>query len=169
MINKLISILTGILLFAGAVWADGYNTITAQDLNQRIKQGPPVILVDICPVEQFAKGHIPGSLETNAYPVKTDEEKARLDKVMLKITASSDDVVILCPKGGSGAKNTFDYFKSKGISEKRLLILENGVSEWPYEKRMKEGASIPGLGGTSVLGHSDPSNQSDIKRGCCGE
>jgi rhodanese-related sulfurtransferase len=37
-----------------------------------------MILLDICPVEQFAKGHIPGSIETNAYPVDTDEQRARL-------------------------------------------------------------------------------------------
>ncbi len=137
MIKKVIFLFIGIMLFAGSISAGGYNTITAQELKKRIKQGPSVILVDICPVDQFAKGHIPGSIETNAYPVKTDEEKVRLYKGMLKITASSDDVVIICPKGGSGARNAVDYYKSKGVSEKRLLILEKGMSEWPYEKENK--------------------------------
>ena len=132
--------IVGIVLFAGAAWAfsiGGYKFIPAVELEKRIKQGPPIILIDICPVDQFAKGHIPGSIETNAYPSKTDEEKARLDKVMSKITASADDVVIVCPKGGGGAKNTVDYYTSKGVSEKRLLILEQGMGGWPYEKESK--------------------------------
>lgn len=140
MIKKLICGFLGFMALTGAAWAasaGGYNYIRAQDLEKRIQQGPPVILVDICPVDQFAKGHVPGSIETNAYPVKTDGEKARLEKIMPKITSSSDDVVIVCPKGGGGAKNTFDYYKSKGVSEKRLLILEKGMSEWPYEKEGK--------------------------------
>jgi hypothetical protein len=56
---------------------------------------------------------------------------------MTKITASANDVVTVCPKGGGGAKNTVDYYKSKGVSEKRLLILEKGMSEWPFEKESK--------------------------------
>jgi rhodanese-related sulfurtransferase len=139
--KKLIYVFVGIIFFAGVAWASsvggGYNYITAEALEKRIKQGPPIILIDICPVDRFAKGHIPGSIETNAYPSKTDEEKARLDKVMSKITASSDDVVIVCPSGAGGAKNTVDYYKSKGVAEKRLLILEKGMGGWPYEKESK--------------------------------
>jgi len=93
-----------------------------------------MILVDICPADQFAAGHIKGAIETNAYPVKTDEEKALLAKQLPKIQGSTADVIILCPKGGGGAKNTFDFYKSKGVDTKRLMILENGVSGWPYEK-----------------------------------
>jgi rhodanese-related sulfurtransferase len=138
--KKLIYVLMGIMVFTGVAWASsagGYNYITAEGLERRIKQGPPIILIDICPVDRFAKGHIPGSIETNAYPSKTDEETARLDKVMSKIRASSDDVVIVCPSGAGGARNTVDYYKSKGVPEKRLLILEKGMGGWPYEKESK--------------------------------
>lgn len=96
-----------------------------------------MIIINICPVEQFAKGHIKGSLETNAYPVKTKEEKARLAEYLPKIKASTDDVVIVCPRGGGGAKRTFDFYKSSGIEEKRLLILEKGMNKWPYETEKK--------------------------------
>jgi len=108
MIKKLIFIVIGITLLAGAAGvsiAGEYNFIAAQELEKRIKQGPSLIIVDICPVEQFAKGHVPGSIETNAYPVKTDEERERLDKVMPKITSSTDDVVIVCPRGAGGKEN----------------------------------------------------------------
>ena len=96
-----------------------------------------MILLDICPAEQFAKGHIPGSIETNAFPVKTEEEKALLDAKLSTISASNDDVIIVCPRGGGGAKNTFDFYSSKGVDQKRLLILEKGMDNWPYEKEAK--------------------------------
>jgi hypothetical protein len=63
MIKKTINVFMGILFLAGVVRADGYNFITAQELDKRIKQGPPVILVDICPVDQFAKGIFPDRLK----------------------------------------------------------------------------------------------------------
>ena len=142
MIKKMFFALLGMICFSGAALAGsdgGYNYISAEDLQKRIQNGPSVILVDILPAAQFAKGHIPGAIETNAFPAKKDEEKARLDKAMPKISGSSDDVVILCPKGGTGAKNTYDYFKAKGVPEKRLLILKNGMAGWPYKS---EGGSL---------------------------
>jgi rhodanese-related sulfurtransferase len=96
-----------------------------------------MVLVDICVVEQFAKGHIPGSIETNAYPVETDEQRQNLAKVLPKIQESAGDVVIVCPRGGGGAKKTFDFYKSQGVDEKRLLILEKGMDKWPYETEAK--------------------------------
>lgn len=137
MTRKMLCILTGIILLAGVVWAGAFNYITAADLKRRIEQGPPMILVDIQPADQYAKGHLPGSIETNAFPAKTDEEKARLDQALPRINASTDDVVILCPRGKLGAENTFNYYKSKGVAEKRLLILENGMAGWPYPKASK--------------------------------
>jgi len=43
--------------------AADYNYITA--LNDRLAADSPMIIIDICTVEQFAKGHIKGSIETN--------------------------------------------------------------------------------------------------------
>lgn len=140
MTKKLVYVLAGIMLLAGGTPASAsgkYNYITAEELEKRLNHGPSVILVDICPAEQFAEGHIRGSIETRAYPVKTDQEKARLDEAMSRITVSSDDVVIVCPGGGGGARSTVDYYKSKGVSGKRLLILEKGMAAWPYEKKTK--------------------------------
>jgi rhodanese-related sulfurtransferase len=122
---------------AGAVSSEGYNYITAKDLNDRLGAGSPMIIIDICPVEQFAKGHIKGSIETNAFPVKTDAEKARLTELIPTIKASGDDVVIVCPRGGGGAKNTFDLYKAQGIDVNRMLILEQGMDKWPYETEKK--------------------------------
>ncbi len=140
MMKKVIVALTILFLAAGASWAasaGGYNYISPADLQKRLQSKSPMILLDICPVEQFAKGHIPGSIETNAYPVDTDEQRARLAKVLPQIQASKDDIIILCPRGGGGAKKTVDFYKSKGVEEKRLIILEKGMDAWPYETEKK--------------------------------
>ena len=140
MIKNLICVVAFTLVTTTAAWGDllgGYQYISAPQLQERLKSKSPMVLVDICVVEQFAKGHIPGSIETNAYPVETDEQRQSLAKVLPKIQASADDVVIVCPRGGGGAKKTFDFYKSQGVDEKRLLILEKGMDKWPYETEAK--------------------------------
>jgi rhodanese-related sulfurtransferase len=112
----------------------GYQYISADDLNQRLQAGNPMVIVDICPPEEFAEGHIAGSIETNAYPTETAEERARLDRAMPAISASAAEVIIVCPGGGGGAKRSVDYYKSRGVDEKRLVILEKGLRKWPFEK-----------------------------------
>jgi rhodanese-related sulfurtransferase len=112
----------------------GYQYITADDLRQRLQAGDSMVIVDICPPEEFAAGHIAGSIETNAYPTETAEERARLERAMPAVSASAADVIIVCPGGGGGAKRTVDYYKSRGVDEKRLVILEKGLRKYPHEK-----------------------------------
>jgi len=88
---------------------------------------------------RIRKHHFKGSLETNAYPVKSEEERKKLDKTLERINASQDDVVIVCPRGGGGAKNTYDYLKEKGVEEKRLFILEKGMEGWPHPEMCVQG------------------------------
>lgn len=140
MSRKIFGVCVLFLVAAAVSWAasgDGYNYISAADLQKRLQAKSPMILLDICPVEQFAKGHIPGAIEKNAYPVDTDEQRGRLAKVLPQIQASKDDVIILCPRGGGGAKKTFDFYKSKGVDPQRMLILEKGMDAWPYETEKK--------------------------------
>ncbi len=92
--KKLTAVLMIFLISAPGTWAassDGYNTISAADLQKRLQSKSPMILLDICPVEQFAKAHIPGAIETNAYPVDTDEQRQQLAKVLPQIQSSQDD------------------------------------------------------------------------------
>lgn len=136
--KKAVLILLTLMMSAlfGATWAtsaDAYKYITVENLNTRLGAGSPMILVDICPVEQFAKEHIEGSLETNAYPVETEAEKARLAEYLPALQASSDDVIIVCPRDGSGAKRTVYYYKANGIVENRTFILERGLDKWPLQ------------------------------------
>ena len=122
---------------ASAFLSSGYNFISPEDLQKRIDAKSPMILVDICSVEQFAKAHIPGSIETNAYPVETDEERAAIGQLLPQILESQDDVIVLCPRGGGGAKRTYDFYKANGVDESRLLILEKGVEKWPFATEAK--------------------------------
>ena len=96
-------------------------------------------IVDIQAPTDFGKRHIKGAVETNAYPVKSAEERQRLDKVLAEIAATSSDVVIVCPRGGGGAKNTFDYLVSRGVAVERLYILEKGMEGWPYPEMCATG------------------------------
>lgn len=124
-------VVTGILGAVGTISAEDYRYISPDELNARLEAGSPMILIDIQPAEQFAKGHIKGAIETNAFPVKTEEEKACLAEHLPLINGSADDVIILCPRGG-GAKGTYDFYKSSGVDANRLLILENGMEKWPF-------------------------------------
>ncbi len=89
-------------------------------------------MLDIQVEEEFSQHHIDNAVATYAYPVKSDTDKQKLQAVVGQLQASKEPVTIICPRGGGGAKRTYDYLKEQGISESRLLILEGGQAEWPY-------------------------------------
>ncbi|BCS86929.1 rhodanese-like domain-containing protein [Pseudodesulfovibrio sediminis] len=131
--KRILIIALAALLLPVLAGASDYKYISQDDMRTHLDNHDAVTIVDICPMEQFAKGHLPGSIETNAYPVKTDEERAKLDAIMPKLTTSTDDIVIICPGGAGGAKRTYDFYKAKGVDESRLFILEKGMNGWPYQ------------------------------------
>lgn len=106
---------------------------------QWLKTAKQVVIVDIQPADDYEKQHFKGSIETNAFPAKTEEERKRIDKALPAISSSKDEVVIICPRGRSGASNTYDYLVNKGVSEKRLFILEGGIAGWPYKELYVKG------------------------------
>ncbi|MDD2851453.1 MAG: rhodanese-like domain-containing protein [Desulfuromonadaceae bacterium] len=115
------------------------NYIEPLELKQAFENKSPLIIIDIQPAKDFAQQHLPGSVETNAFPAKSSEEKRRLDKALPAIKASSAPVVIVCPRGKSGAKNSYEYLLSMGIAEDRLQILDDGIAGWPYKEYFKQG------------------------------
>jgi rhodanese-related sulfurtransferase len=129
-------ILLMLLLFccSAAAIAGGYNYVQPEEFKQWLENGKDMTIVDIQVPAEFQKQHIKGSLETNAYPVKTAEDRQKLDNVLSKLSATLNDVVIICPRGGGGAKNTYDYLKEKGINEKRIFILKEGMQGWPFKE-----------------------------------
>jgi len=114
--------------------AGGYNYVEPDQFRQWLATGKDIAIVDIQVPVEFQKHHFKGALETNAYPVKTADEKQKLDKVLAKLSAAQNDVVVVCPRGGGGAKSTYDYLKDKGIDEKRIFILKDGMQGWPYKE-----------------------------------
>jgi thiosulfate/3-mercaptopyruvate sulfurtransferase len=109
-----------------------YNYISASDLETRLASNQPTSVVDIQVEEEFRQHHINGAIPTYAYPVKSDSDRAKLDAAIEQVKDHTDPVVIVCPRGGGGAKRTYDYLLEQSISEERLLILEKGQAGWPY-------------------------------------
>ncbi len=137
MFKKIVLSLALTLITATAALAANY--IEAEELKVLLEQKKPVILVDIQPAADFEKHYLARSIETNAFPAKTAEEKKRLDKTLPIIKASKDPVVVICPRGKTGAKNSYDYIISQGVPEDRMLILEGGIHEWPYKELFVKG------------------------------
>lgn len=135
--KKLTLIALAALLLPVLSWATDYNYISQDTMRDRLNNNDSLSIVDICPMAQYAEGHLPGAIETNAYPVKTDEERAKLDKILPQLKADGTDVVIVCPGGRGGAKRTYEYYMANGISPDRLYILEKGMNGWPYQTEAK--------------------------------
>jgi rhodanese-related sulfurtransferase len=111
-----------------------YNYISPEETAKLIRETPSqVALVDIQVKEGFTKEHLKGALATYAYPVKTDAEKARLAELLPSFKAGQK-IVIVCPRGGGGAKRAYDFYVEKGVSKEQLLILTKGQEGWPREK-----------------------------------
>ena len=131
MLKRIIAV-TLVVLFASAAFAADYQYVSPEKFKEWQESGKKTIVVDIQLPAEFGKRHFKGSIETNAYPVKSDEERKKLEKALEQIKLLQEDVVIVCPRGGGGAKNTYDYLKGKGVDEKRLFILAKGMEGWPY-------------------------------------
>lgn len=121
-------------IFLAATTALAANYIDADELKPLLIQKKDLVIVDIQPPQDFVLHHLAGSIETNAFPAKTPDERQRLDKTLATIQKSSAPVIVVCPRGKTGAKNAYDYLVSKGVPENRLLILDGGVSGWPFKE-----------------------------------
>lgn len=115
-----------------------FKYYTAEQLKQSIIAEKPVIIVDIQVKEEFNKHHIKGAIPTYAYPVKSAEDKAKLEKILPELKKSDDPIVIVCPRGAGGAERTYKYFADIGIDKNRLYILENGQAGWPYDELLEK-------------------------------
>lgn len=137
MLKKMVSALALTLVSATAALAANY--IDPPALKKMLDQKQEVILVDIQPADDFADQHLPGAIETDAFPAKTAAQKARMDKSLPAIMASHAPVVVICPSGKTGAENGYAYLMTKGVPEPRLLILKGGMNGWPYDQMVVKG------------------------------
>ncbi len=115
-----------------------FKYYTAEQTKKDIEEKKDMILLDIQVEKDFKEHHIKGVTPTHAYPVKTDEEKAKLDKVLPDLKKSTSPIIIVCPGGAGGAERTFAYLSEKGISKDRLYILKNGQKGWPYPELLEK-------------------------------
>jgi len=127
------------LLVAFSSVAQAANFVKPEELKEMLLHKKDVIIIDIQPAKEFEQHYIQGAVETNAFPAKSSEEKAKLDKTLPVIKVSKAPVIIVCPRGKGGAKNSYEYLLSQGIPEERLLILEGGIAAWPFKEFVKQG------------------------------
>jgi len=116
---------------------ESFNWVEPEQFKQWLEAKKPMILVDIQDKPSFAAHHFPGSIETNSFPVETEAEQKRIDPAVAAFKKSGYDVVVLCPRGGGGAKRTYSYLKSQGVPENKLFILTGGVDKWPYRNMLE--------------------------------
>jgi len=126
-------ILSFLLITANVGLAASYNYISAEEMKEKFTAGEDIIIVDIQVKEEYEQHHLPGSVATYAYPVKSETERAAIDIAVAKYNETGELVVIVCPRGKGGAKRTYDYMMSQNVLEDKLTILENGMSGWPYQ------------------------------------
>lgn len=127
------------VLITTTTMAANYNYVEPAELKQWLESGKALHTVDIQVLKEFQEHHLKGSLQTNAFPVKTEEQKQMLETVVPKLSADNKDIIVVCPRGGGGAKKAYDYLKERGIAEKRLYILKDGIAGWPYKEMIVSG------------------------------
>ncbi|MFH2121887.1 MAG: rhodanese-like domain-containing protein [Pseudomonadota bacterium] len=113
-----------------------FNYVKADDFKQWLDSGKAMILVDIQVKDEFSLHHFKDSIETNAFPVETEEQRKMIDPAVAAAKKADTDVVVICPRGGGGAKRCYSYLKAQGIPEEKLFILEGGVAKWPHKEML---------------------------------
>lgn len=125
-------ILMVIIFVSTSAWSGEYRYISAAELQQDIGKNESGLIVDIQVADEFAAHHIDGAVATYAYPVKSQQDREKLAAALEQAKSSDERVVIVCPRGGGGAKRTYDYLAEAGVNKSRLYILEGGQAKWPY-------------------------------------
>lgn len=109
-----------------------YNYISASEVKENLSKQVPMTLVDIQVEEEFKQHHIIGAEATYAYPVKSDSDRHKLTAPISTLKTNDNLAIIVCPRGGGGAKRAYDFLVDSGIAEKRVFILTDGQAKWPF-------------------------------------
>ena len=132
---SIISMALIFLLNTAAIF-ESYNYLTAEAFKTLIEAEKPMIIVDIQVKDEFAAHHFAGSIETNAFPVDTDALKNKILPAVEAFKKTGHDVVVICPRGGGGAKKCYSFMKSQGVPDEKLTILKGGVAKFPYKEML---------------------------------
>jgi rhodanese-related sulfurtransferase len=119
-----------LLVFAVSAHAQGFNYITVEEFKARLDAGDhengKMAIVTTQTQEEYTSGHLKAAYPTFARPLKSDADFAKLHPFMELVKDTDSDIVLICPRGKSGAELPYNYFKENGISEDRMLILRDG-------------------------------------------
>ena len=131
------ALLALILLTTGQARASiEYNLIDSSSFLEILRREKPVAIVDIQKKNDYLRHHFSGTTPTDAYPVKTEQDRQRLAPVITLMKKSSEPVVIVGPRGTRAARRAYAYLLEQGIAARRLAILEHGVRGWPAPEMM---------------------------------
>lgn len=131
--NNISAIIFALVLLTAQAAAAGidYNYINSNDFIKVLEKNKPVHVVDIQKKNNYLQKHFANSVATNAYPVKTAQEKNRIKDILSTLQANSDPVVIVGPRGTRASQKAYAYLLEQGVAPQRLAILEKGTRGWP--------------------------------------
>lgn len=126
------------LTVTSAVAAE-YHYVTPETMKSWLDEKQPITIVDIQIEKDYVQHHLPGSIATYAYPVKTDQQRTAIDKAVEQYKKDGKNMIIVCPRGAGGAKRCYDYLKASDVPEEKLVILKGGAEGWPYKEMFVSG------------------------------
>jgi len=138
-----------IMVFAGFIALNTYNSpldaagiqyVSPETFRQWYTHGKALV-VDVQTYGGYTQMHFQGSLPTYAYPVRTPEQKKRVESVIPAINETDKPVVLVCPGGITGAPNARLHLLSKGIPNRRLFVLQGGTFGFPWKNMLISGTA----------------------------
>ncbi len=111
--------------------SSGVNFIDSDRFMKYLEKKKPVYMVDIQKKNDYLRHHFYGALPTNAYPVRSGQDRDRLKTILAEIRKTRNPIVIIGPRGSHAAKRAYAYLLQQGIAPERLAVLKNGIRGWP--------------------------------------
>ena len=130
-------VLVAVLLsFAATAGAAELNFMDAARFKGLCSNKAPMVLADIQKPLDFRKHHFFAAVETDAYPVKTGADKAKLEVIRQMFQKTGNDVIVIGPRGGPASKRAAKYLIEQGIPADKVFILEGGIKKWPDQEML---------------------------------
>jgi len=117
-------------------FAFSFNMMTAEELKDRLNAKQPVILLDIQKKNAYHEHHFYGSIRTYAYPARSDVELESAVQGVRMYERTSNEVIVIGPRGGKASQRTVGFLITRGIPEEKIFILQGGIREWPYKEML---------------------------------
>lgn len=125
-----------LLSFAVTAGATELNYMDAARFKGLCSSKAPMVLADIQKPHDFRKHHFFAAIETDAYPVKTGGDQAKLDVIRQMFQKTGNDVIVIGPRGGPASKRAANYLIRQGIPAEKVFILEGGIKKWPDQEML---------------------------------